>query len=57
MEDFMVKNYYTKAKLAQIIMDLIYLTLEMDKDGHTDNITLKNLKQVIEDLKYYYQFL
>lgn len=57
MEDIMKKNYYTKAKLAQIIMDLIYLRLEIDKDGHTDNFTLKHIQEVIDELKYYYQFL
>lgn len=53
----MVKNYYTKAKLTQIILDLIYLRLEMDKDGHTDNETLSHLQSIIDDLKYYRQFL
>lgn len=53
----MTCKYYTRAKLTQIILDLIYLHLEMERDGHTDRHTLKGLQSTIEDLKYYLQFL
>lgn len=50
-------NYYNRAKLTAIIMDLIYLLDEMNHEGHTDKMTLKGLKQAIDDLTYYLQFL
>lgn len=50
-------EYYTYAKLGQIILDLIYLHYEMDRDGHTDPDTLKGLATTIDMLKYYRQFL
>lgn len=53
----MANKYYEKAKLSQIIMDLIYLYQEMSRDGHTDEGTLKGLIRTINDLKYYHQFI
>lgn len=53
----MADKYYEKAKMTQIIMDLIYLYWEMKKDGNTDKATLERISTVIEDLKYYCQFL
>lgn len=53
----MVRNYYTRRKMSQIILDLIYLEDEMNHEGHTDNETLERLKQAIQDLRYYLQFL
>lgn len=53
----MNSNYYKRAKLTSIIMDLIYLEQEMRLEGHTDEGTLKELRQTINSLKYYLQFL
>lgn len=53
----MIKNYYTKAKLTQIVMDLIYLTWEMRQDGNVDRYSLQDIDKAIDILKYYLQFL
>lgn len=53
----MIKNYYTKAKLTQIVMDLIYLSWEMRQDGNVDRYSLQDIDKAIDILKYYLQFL
>lgn len=53
----MKTKYYNRVKLTQIILDLIYLLDEMDREGHVDRATLRGLKTTIEELKYYLQFL
>lgn len=53
----MKREYYTWAKLGQILLDLIYLYYEMDKSGHVDQDTLSGLSTTIDMLKYYRQFL
>lgn len=53
----MTCNYYNRAKMTQIILDLIYLHQEMTKDGYTDRQSCLDLLNVINTLQYYLQFL
>lgn len=53
----MNSKYYTVVKMSQIILDLINLHQEMEKDGYTDRQSLQELVHAINTLQYYLQFL
>jgi len=47
----------TKAKMTQILLDLIYLEEGLYHDGAVDHETLKQIRQLIDNLRFWIQFI